>query len=384
MAEYKKEGDADMIDGSVDAKLKTAIVIGEGEQQLEVKPEVTTMKATLENGQLGTITANIDADYRNSAAPFTQPLDLNLQLNNVVYDHSAGEVDGGGSLALNAPATVTVGENHMTLAEGSGVTANVTKNKLTSFNGNVGYEAAVKIANAVAEVDGSINADYKNEGTPTFGGTFTAAVTNDFTLGEGANQLTVHKDATNITATVAENDLQNVVFNLDADYTRQAGGPLTTPLELNVKLQNATYEKSDSTVSGSGSITLKSDAEIAVGSGNQLTLKAESSVNGEVKKNDLTSFNGDVGYEAKVKLGDQTAELSGNANMDYTKKGEAATINGSISGQLDSELTFGSGNNIIKVLPGETNMKAQVTNNAFDQISFNLSLIHISEPTRPY
>ena len=371
-AEYKKEGEAGTINGDIDAALKAPFTIGQGEQQLELKAETTNMKATLSNGALGTVTANLDADYRHSGQPFSQPLDLNIKLENAIYDHTKGQVSGDGSMKLNGPCTVTAGEHSLTLKNGSGITTHVEENTLKTFNGDIGFEAAIKVANATAQIDGTVKADYTSENGGKFGGSFDAAVKNNFTLGEGTNQLTVKKDTTNIKATLAENDLTEITFNLDADYVRQPGGAFISPMDLNIKLENATYTKASQTVSGAGSISLNQNCDLKAGEGNKLTLKQSSGISATVTNNDLETFNGSIDYAAEIKLKDQKAQVSGNASLNYQKAGESGTVSGSISGKLDNSLTFGPENNKITVLNDDTNLTATVANNAFEGITLNM------------
>lgn len=368
-ANYTKESGA--VNGEINAALKKAFTITKDTKQFKVKPEVTKMRATVANGNLGEINADLDADYVHSGEPFKEPLDLNIKLTGATYKRETGDVSGQGSLSLNKNCKVAAGENSLTLKQGSNIQAAVEASKLKSFNGDVAFEADVKVANAVANVDGRIKADYKGDENK-IGGSFDAKVKTDFTLGTGVNQLQVKKDTTNIKATVADNDLKDIVFNLDADYTRQAGGALTTPLELNVKLTNATYTKESNSVTGQGSVLLKNACEIKAGEGNKVTLKQGSTVNASVKQNDLETFEGSIGYAAEVKLKDQTANVSGNGNFKYAKQGDVSNVSADISGKLDNTLSFGPENNKISVLNDNTNIKAKFADSKFDNIEFNL------------
>jgi hypothetical protein len=368
-ANYTKETGS--VNGELNAALKKEFTIAKEGKEFKLKPEVTKMRATLAAGNLSEINADLDADYIHTGAPFTQPLDLNIKLTNANYKRESGDVGGQGSLSLNKPCKLESGENSLTLKEGSNIQTVVEASKLKSFTGDVKFDAGVKIANAVANIEGQVKANYDGDQSK-FGGTFDAKVKDNFTLGEGANTLTVKANTTKIKATLAENDLKDISFDLDADYVRQPSGVLKTPLDLNVKLTNATYTKESNSVSGQGSITLNSLCEVSAGEGNKVTLQPNSTVAATVANNDLESFNGSIGYAAEIKLGAQTAQVSGNGNFQYAKQGDTSSVNAEVSGKLDNTLTFGPETSKVSVLNDNTNVKAKLADSKFDSVEFNL------------
>ena len=85
------------------------------------------------------------------------------------------------------------------------------------------------------------------------------------TFGPPENKISVLNDDTNLTVTVANNALESVTMNVHAHYDR-SGEPFEgAGLLIDARLQNATYNASDSSISGSGSLTLRENATIRAG-----------------------------------------------------------------------------------------------------------------------
>ncbi len=340
---FTMEGETGRLEGSMTAEMTEDVALHSEsrEHSFEIFAGTKVSGAMLD-GEVTQASLDLNAKYTYSGVPFTTPLaaDITGQVN---YAQESG-ISGQAQAALSGPAEMLVGANdtRIVLKEGSVVEATVAANEVQALTGTLLFDADIPlIQEQVISVTGELNGSYRKDGeSASIEGSMQAEMTNDVTLySESREHCFCLLAGTQLSGAMANGEVTQAAMELNAQYT-YSGVPFTSPLVADLTGQ-VTYQQ-ESGISGTAQATLSANAEMLVGANDtRVVLKTGSAVSADVTANELTSLTGTLLFDADIPfVQEQVIQVTGELNGSYTREGESASVQGSMSAALTNDVTL--------------------------------------------
>lgn len=321
----------------------------------------STVRGTVTDNQLATVTMQAAMRYDREGAPF-----LEGRLSDATYDIQSSQISGEGTFTLltSLERSTKNGEWTLRLMEGSEITATVANNSLTELGGDI----TVQVDDAQgALATGELKSARIEVGTWLTSGTIELSTARKFYHpGEGQTLSSGHSlevlPGSGISGTLSDDVLTDVGADLRTMIKDEEGSLARLRLVCD-------YDIERNLVDGKGTLSLARQLTVAenlAGQGWTAKVKRGTKAEGHIEDNDFTKVTG----ELKARVDDDQGQF-----LDVTGQGEWTTaddlfdVSGTMTVSREKELASGGeGGWSIALLAEESAATATIEDDVFQGI----------------